>query len=286
MNLVGKIFVVLILLMSFVFMGFAVAVYATHQNWERIVNLTRKDATSGQPVGLRIQRDEARAERDRLAGEKAAVEERAKTELAARQARLAQLETEAKELRTEHEALVNEHAKLVQQAREAVAAMESTQQTLAAMRKEIDVLRTDIRTAQTERDEQFKNFVKLTDDYNQSQNELKRLQAQTMTLSEQITRYEGVARRLNINLNVPPENVKPTLDGLVLAANKDGLVEISLGSDDGLERGHTLEVFRGSRYLGRIEVFQTQPDKSVAKVLPNFRKGPIEKDDHVATRFN
>ena len=55
---------------------------------------------------------------------------------------------------------------------------------------------------------------------------------------------------------MPPEDVKPTLDGLVLAANKDGLVEISLGSDDGLERGHTLEVFRGSRYLGRIEVFQ------------------------------
>ena len=164
--------------------------------------------------------------------------------------------------------------------------MESTQQTLAAMRKELDVLRSDIRTAQTERDDQFKNFVKLTDDYNQSQGELKRLQAQTMTLADQITRYEAVARRLKVDLRVPPEDVKPTLDGLVLAANKDGLVEISLGSDDGLERGHTLEVFRGARYLGRIEVFQTQPDKAVAKVLPQFRKGPIEKDDHVATRFN
>jgi hypothetical protein len=286
MNLVGKIFVVLILLMSFVFMGFAVAVYATHQNWEQVVNRQKKDAIGGLPVGLKIQRDEARAERDRLAGEKAAVEERTKTELAARQARLAQLETEAKELRTEHEALVNDHAKLVQQAREAVAAMESTQQTLAAMRKELDVLRSDIRTAQTERDDQFKNFVKLTDDYNQSQGELKRLQAQTMTLADQVQRYEAVARRLKVDLRVPPEDVKPTLDGLVLAANKDGLVEISLGSDDGLERGHTLEVFRGSRYLGRIEVFQTQPDKAVAKVLPQFRKGPIEKDDHVATRFN
>ncbi|HVU88346.1 MAG TPA: hypothetical protein VHD36_13580 [Pirellulales bacterium] len=286
MNLVGKIFVVLILLMSFVFMGFAVAVYATHQNWEQVVNRQKKDAIGGQPVGLRIQRDEARAERDRLAAEKAAVEERAKTELAARQARLAQLETEAKELRTEHDALVNEHATLVQREREAVATMEATQQTLAAMRKELDVLRSDIRTAQTERDEQFKEFVKLTDDYNQSQGELKRLKAQTMTLADQVARYEATAARLKVDLRLPPEDVKPTLDGLVLAANKDGLVEISLGSDDGLERGHTLEVFRGSRYLGRIEVSVTQPDKSVAKILPQFRKGPIAKDDHVATRFN
>ncbi|HEY1599019.1 MAG TPA: hypothetical protein VGG64_05425 [Pirellulales bacterium] len=286
MNLVGKIFVVLILLMSFLFMGFAVAVYSTHQNWEKVVNLPKDKATANQPVGLRIQRDEARAERDKLSKEKGLAEERAKTELAARQARLAQLETEAKELRTEHEALVNDNAKLVQQSREAVAAMQSTQDHLANMRKELDALRDSVRTAQTERDEQFKNFVKLTDDFNQAQGELKRLQGQTLTLTEQITKYEAVARRLKVNLNVQPEGVKPTLDGLVLASNKDGLVEISLGSDDGLERGHTLEVFRGSRYLGRIEVFQTSPDKSVAKVLREFRKGPIEKDDHVATRLN
>ena len=54
----------------------------------------------------------------------------------------------------------------------------------------------------------------------------------------------------------------------------------------GWSSGHTLEVYRGGRYLGRIEVFQTAPDKSVAKVLPQFRKGPIEKNDVVATRLN
>ncbi len=34
MNFIGKIFVVLILVMSVVFMAFAVAVYGTHQNWK------------------------------------------------------------------------------------------------------------------------------------------------------------------------------------------------------------------------------------------------------------
>ncbi len=34
------------------------------------------------------------------------------------------------------------------------------------------------------------------------------------------------------------------------------------------------------------EVFETSPDKSVAKVLPQFRKGAIEKDDHVRTPIN
>ena len=164
--------------------------------------------------------------------------------------------------------------------------MQSTQEEAANMRKELDVLRNDIRTAQTERDDQFKNYVKLTDDFNQLQGELKRLNAQHTTLADQINRYRQVANRLNINLDVRPEAVPPKVDGLVLAANKDGLVEISLGSDDGLERGNQLDVYRGSRYLGKIEVSLTSPDKSVAKILPQFRKGPIEKDDHVATRFN
>ena len=38
MNLVGKIFVVLILVMSVLFMAFAMAVYATHKNWREVVN--------------------------------------------------------------------------------------------------------------------------------------------------------------------------------------------------------------------------------------------------------
>jgi hypothetical protein len=274
MNLVGKIFIVLIMLMSFVFMGFALAVYATHQNWEEAAKK------------LKSERDAAATARTSLETEKAHLEETTKTELAARQARLGQLETEAKELRTEHDALVNEHAQLVQRERSAVAAMQSTQEEAAKMRKELDVLRTDVRTAQTERDDQFKEYVKLTDDFNQLQGELKRLQAQTTTLADQIAKYRQVANRLNINLDVRPESVPPKVDGLVLATNKDGLVEISLGSDDGLELGNQLDVYRGSRYLGKIEVSRTSPDKSVAKILPQFRKGPIEKDDHVATRFN
>ena len=278
MNLVGKIFVVLIMLMSFVFMGFAVAVYATHQNWDQIVN---SDGTKG-PPGLKKQLDEARTRRLQLEAQLNQLTEQHATELNARQEALTKLTTEADLLRREHDQLVNEHATLVTQARDAVAAMATTHQTLAAMRTELETLRDDIRKAQTDRDEQFNHYVKLTDDFNQAQGELKRLQDQFTTLADQINKYRLVANRLKVNLDSRPEALPPKVDGLVLASGKDGMVEISLGSDDGIERGNKLEVSRGGRYLGRIEVFHTSPDKSVAKVLPEFRKGPIEKNDHVA----
>ena len=37
MNWLGKVFVVLILIMSLVFMGLSMAVYATHKNWRKVI---------------------------------------------------------------------------------------------------------------------------------------------------------------------------------------------------------------------------------------------------------
>jgi len=68
-----------------------------------------------------------------------------------------------------------------------------------------------------------------------------------------------------------------------------GLIEISVGSDAGLHKGHRLEVYRtgasGSTYLGRVEVVEAVPDRAVCKIVPEFQKGAIQKGDHVASRL-
>ncbi len=51
-----------------------------------------------------------------------------------------------------------------------------------------------------------------------------------------------------------------------------------------------LEVFRlkgdASKYLGRIEVLNTEPNRAVGKVIPEFRKARFQVSDRVATRLN
>jgi len=49
MNLVGKIFIIVILVMSVLFMAFAMAVYATHRNWREAV--LNEQAAPGKPLG-------------------------------------------------------------------------------------------------------------------------------------------------------------------------------------------------------------------------------------------
>ena len=95
----------------------------------------------------------------------------------------------------------------------------------------------------------------------------------------------GIAAHGQIGTRTRGIDVPPALRGKVLAVNQNDLLEVSLGSDDGLRAGNTLEVFRGSSYLGRVQVLTTQSDRAVAKVLPDYKKGVIQKGDDVATRF-
>jgi myosin heavy subunit len=285
MNLIGKIFVVLIFVMSLVFMSFAVAVYGTHQNWRKMVERPQAEVGPGAPLGLKFQLEAKKAEFEKLEQDKAKLEaDIAKENVAKRQA-LAKLETEKNELQTQRDELTKQRDDLMVKDKAAVAALDSAQQNLAKLTKEVEGLRGEIRDAQAERDKHFDQVVKLTDQVHQAQGELKRLEERRVQLAGQVAAQNLVLQANNLTKDTPVDNVPPQVRGKVLAVNQDNMVEVSLGADDGLRTGHTLEIFRGSKYLGRIELLRTDTDRSVGKVLPGFKKGAIQKDDDVATRF-
>jgi hypothetical protein len=69
-----------------------------------------------------------------------------------------------------------------------------------------------------------------------------------------------------------------------------GLVTISVGSDAGLAKGHTLEVYRlgsaktGPKYLGTIRVLDVRADQAVGKPLGKLHD-TIQTGDNVATKL-
>jgi hypothetical protein len=273
MILIGKIFVVLIFVMSLVFASFAIAVYGTHENWKtKAADLQRSVEAS------RAELQKAQEERDRL------VKQIEDENLAKRQA-LAKLETEKTELQTQRDDLVKQRDALFTKDKEAVAALDVAQQNLAKLTKEVDVLRVETRDALSERDKHFAKVVELTDRIHQAQGELKRLDERSVQLAAQVASSKKVLDAHGLTKDTPVDHLPPMARGKVLAVNRDNMIEISLGSDDGLREGHTVEVFRGSKYLGRVEVLHASTDRAVGKILPGFKKGAIQKDDDVATRL-
>ena len=58
----------------------------------------------------------------------------------------------------------------------------------------------------------------------------------------------------------------------------------------GIRKGHQLEIYRiaggQNTYVGRVEVVQTSPDKSVCKVDPKFQNGNVMVGDRVASKID
>lgn len=286
MTLLGKIFTVLIFIQSLVFMSFAVAVYATHKNWRDVVMRERDEVKQGEEVGLVFQLEDAEKRYEDKDAEKRKVENQLAMEKAARRQALATLEARDRQLRERLAASEERNAQLVQSERLAVAAMDASQRNVIAIKDEVVGLRDRIRTVALDRDAQFQRVAALTDQVHGARTIRARLEERRDQLSGELAKAREVMQRHDIDVNEPPENRAPTVDGVVTATSKSGLVEISIGSDDGLREGHQLEVYSGSSYLGRIKIRKTSPDRAVGEIIPEYRKGDIKKGDRVATRLN
>jgi hypothetical protein len=81
----------------------------------------------------------------------------------------------------------------------------------------------------------------------------------------------------------------PPVEGVVTKA-ADGLVVVSIGSDAGVQKGQTLEIYRlndkapeQSKYLGRIKIVEVKATESVGQ--PEGKAlGPIQIGDRAASR--
>jgi hypothetical protein len=283
MNLVGKILLFATLAMSLVFMTMAVMVYGTHRNWKAAIDRAPNETGPGEQVGLKFQLEKARADKKALQAERERLKaELAEEQLAARN-QLAKLESVRDELIAKRDSLQKERDELFEKDQKAVAALDTTQKNLAKLTGEVEVLRKDIRVAQADRDKQFATVVDVTDKIHQSEGDLKRVKEREQQVAVQYARLKELARKYRWDesgIDAPAD-----LHGKVLAVSAKDLVEVSIGSDDGLKVGNKLEVFRGAHYLGRIEVLRLDVDRAVGKILQDYKRGAIQKGDEVATHL-
>jgi hypothetical protein len=275
MNWLGKVFVVVILIMSLVFMGLAMAVYATHKNWQQVSTDLNNKLTAARSENTRLQAEHNRKveelERENTAREQQAV--KLEAERVALADRLAQIQTE--------------RDTLVQSQRDHIAAVASTQKINEGLAGEVTGLRGQIKTAQQARDLLFKEALTATEELHEKAGEYNAARERSEQLTKQVAGMTVVMREKNIDPATPPGSVVPNVEGLISKVEQKAgsqLVEVTIGADDGLKAGHLLEVSRGAKYLGRVEIIETSPDKSVGRVDRQFQTGAIQEGDHVRTR--
>jgi len=286
MTLLGKVFTVLIFVMSLVFMTFAVAVFATHKNWKVYVTNPRAEATTDKPLGLVHQLEDLNKVNVSLRAEMEELLNQMQHEQAARRHAIGVLETKLADVSASLVVKEEELRKKLASEGEAAEALRVVESDRAALRTEVAGLRTTILNTQRDRDEQFARVTELADKYHSVQGFLQNFKERNMQLVAQISEYKRVMDKHGLKPGMDVSGIAPPLDGIVTAVGERNLIEVSLGSDDGLRVGHRLEVFRSSAYLGHATVLKTDPDRAVAQIDEKTQRGLVKVRDRVATKLS
>ena len=285
MNLVGKIFIVLILIASTVFMTMGIMVYSTQHNWYEAI---MSKGGGGLPEGYQMQLVNARAEAEKLKAEIQKNETAFGIEKAAHVEALAKAETQRDSLATTNAGLAKSKTEQESRLEAAATALKVAQDNLhRAARKEDTDLREDIRLANKATDEQLKKATAMEDKLHIATGQAADLKARNEQLAGDVAKARLLLSKLGpgITLDDSPTGLPPMVRGEVLAVDKEDHAEISLGTDDGLRIGNMLELYRGDKYLGRMQVLEAEPHRAVGKILQELKQDVVRRGDQVATRL-
>lgn len=271
MNLLGKVFTGLIFLLSVIFFSLAVAVNASHINQKELATKFQTQSQESQRKNTELT-GLLEAAKDELSLEQAA----RRSALAALQTQLEQKKDELQKKEIELENVQSAHTQLV-------ATEKDTQQELKARTADNETLRKQIVDAREDRNQLFQRLASSKDQLNRLQGIYQAERERERQMATQLT----VATEKLEKIGIRPETLMtaPDVNGQVTAVSTNGLVEVSLGRDDGLREGFTLEVHRNGQYLGRLLIKTVADNKSVAEILPGYQKGYVREGDRVDSKL-
>jgi DNA repair exonuclease SbcCD ATPase subunit len=207
-------------------------------------------------------------------------------ERAARKHALAALATRLVRAETELTRKEEELATLSATHSLAAEAAKLAQDRLTKNELELTQLRSDLRTTEGDLDKKFDAVVALTDQLNQATSLRDELQERNTQAALQIAKMKMVMDANGLTVDSLVSHIPPKVEAVVLEVSDKDLIEISIGSDDGIKVGHAMEVYRDNTYLGRIIIRRVSGDRAVGQIVKELQRGQIKRGDRVSTKFS
>jgi hypothetical protein len=281
MTVLGKILVFLILVLALAQGAFHVMLFLTQPNWVKKYDEVKAQyvVAVAEAETYKVERDEARSAIAEKVKDSQAELETTKNQLKVEKEAKALLETQLaaeKDKVMKGDSNVARSSTDIQRRSEETKRLEDTrkadQEKIRALLDDNNKLRDRAVVAEIENrsvKERNSNLVNQLED-----------------MSKELIKFKngtgGAGSGTLTAKNPPPENV----EGLVTKVDSSGLMTLSVGSDAGILKGHTLEAFRMNppKYLGTVRVVQTSPHEAVAQWVSR-PLASIQQGDRVASKI-
>lgn len=265
MNITGRILVILVFLMALVVGGFMVVDYGTRKNWRDAydklaleMEVAKKGSEVGGTTNQKLSADVNKLTQERDTARRDLADEQI---LRKRDQDKAKEDLDAAEQRTKEAQLTSQQylaakERLAKQEVELLAINKQRQEEIIKQQAEITKNKNIARAQESA-------YLAAQERLEQAQQEITRL---TRALAKVTAGPAGEDKIARGKPNPPTVYVEGKIDSV--HAEDKGLVRISVGSDKGLVKDHTLEAYRLNppQYLGMIRIVDVQPHEAVGRL--------------------
>ena len=274
MNLMGKIFTFMIFLMSTVFLVVSIMVGASDREWKREAEEMKKRAST------------ATNNIDLLKNETASLEKTLALAKVSRATQLADLQSKiklAQETLAEKATQFNEEQKKAQSfARELMEAnsrLNDRDNEIKEIKANNKKLIDDIAAQFAEN----RNIEKVLFEQTAKLEQLLRKEAD---LAAQLAKLQKVMRANDLDENALVAAIAPKIEAVVTAVGDNNTkFAVAIGSDDGLRKGHEMDIYRSNRHVGRGVVVLAENNRSVLSIVKGMMNDIVREGDNVTTKL-
>lgn len=285
MSTIGKVFALLNLALAALFVGWAASASGSNQHYkEKLAEATRlleteSTASKAQIATLSAGNNQLSTEKSKLLAERDEAKneaDRLKKDLDAQQSENAQLRGSVQKIEATLSGIEEARKRLQEEKDKAVVAQrdaEDARTKAQADQGSAEAKATELETALRNAQDQIASLEKAKKSLD---DELKAANVQMATLVD------------NTGAKVSDFAPVPKIDGAVIGVSMSvapGLVAINKGSNDGVKRGFTFEVFDGKTYKGQARVEFVHADKCSAIITRPVPGTSIQQGDGASTRL-
>lgn len=289
MNLIGKIFVGLIVSMSIFVFSLSLFLWNSQASWRQIAeekdNLIKSINEENQKI--KSVNDKLNAQLDAVLG--AEEDNVRKSEEGSYYQFCNPLVTETNNISNEYQTRWNNRIAKETELQEQIFNISANNSVITENRGLIEKFSDELKVAQNIRAVFVKDLTEtMAEKYKldymitnfQSKNEKL---VNNYDIAIQVLNDKGLDLDTNLFKMKPSYPVQGQIDEI--QKGNHGLIMITIGSNDGLIPNHILSVSRSGSFLGCIKVLTTEPNRAVCQIIPEYRRGTMREGDLVSSNI-